>query len=241
LDPCLSPTLWHHAFVSGALRWIAAAIATLALAQADAGREYVDPDRRFRFSYPAAFGAPLTGTNDGFEDRVAAIRFATFSSSVGGEAALTRGLPVVDLQTVGGLYDAITLEVFPEPMRRLIVAALPPLSIGNFCQLLAQEQHLDPQIAALSPLTAPPKAVVASVDLMRNVSPRVIQCVASGTTVTFDKEAGLQPGSPRQHVYGALRFLEPPYTTFQIVRAGPAPDPAVLGQMTAVVRSWSRL
>jgi len=232
----MSPALWHHAVVSGCLRWITAAIATLAFTQADAGREYVDQGRRFRFSYPAAFGAPSTGTNDGFEDRVAAIRFATFSSGIGGEAALTRGLPVIDIQAVGGLYDAIALEVFPEPMRRLIVAALPPLSITNFCQLLAQEQHLDPQVAALSPLTAPQKAVVTSVDRMRNVSPRVIQCVVSGPTVTFDKEVGFQPGGPRQHVYGAVRFLEAPYTTFQIVRAGPVPDPAVLSQMTACDR-----
>jgi hypothetical protein len=215
-------------------------MATLALAQADAGREYVDAEGRFRFSYPAAFGAPSRGTNDGFEDRVAAIRFATFSSGIGGEAALTRGLPVVDVQAVGGLYDAIALEVFPGPLRRLIVQALPPLSLANFCQLLAREQHLDPQIAALSALTTQQKAAVASVDRMRNVAPRVIQCVANDTTVTFDKEAGFQPDGPRQHVYGAVRFLEAPYSTFQIVCAGPAPDPAVLDQMTAVVRSWMR-
>ena len=98
---------------------------TLAFVQAENQREYVDPGRRFRFSYPAAFGAPSSGTNDGFEDRVAALRFAVFSSSgIGGEAALTRGFPVVDIQAVGGLYDAITLEIFPEPMRRQIVQAL---------------------------------------------------------------------------------------------------------------------
>ena len=216
-------------------------MATLAFAQADAGVEYADAGGRFRFSYPSAFGAPLRGTNDGFEDRVAAIRFAVFSSGIGGEAALTRGFPLVDIQAVGGLYDSIALEVFPGPLRRLIVQALPPLSPTNFCQLLGQEQHLDPQIAALSQLTAQQRAAVASVDRMRNVAPRVIQCVVNDTTVTFDKEAGFQPGGPRQHIYGAVRFLEAPYSTFQIVRAGPAPDPAVLNQMTAIVRSWMRL
>jgi hypothetical protein len=225
----------------GLVKWGVAAMVTLAFAQTAGVREYVDGERRFRFSYPAAFGAPSTGTNDGFEDRVAAIRFATFSSGIGGEAALTRGLPVVDIQAVGGLYDAIALEVFPEPLRRLIVQALPPLNAGSFCQLLAEEQHLDPQSQALSQLTAQQRGAIASTDRMRNVNPRVVQCEVSGTTVTFDKEVGFQAGGPRQHVYGAVRFLEPPYATFQMVRAGPASDPVALRQMTAVVMSWTRL
>jgi len=82
--------------------------------------------------------------------------------------------------------------------------------------------------------------VMASTDRMRNVSPRVLRCDVDGTTVTFDKEVASQPGGPRQHVYGAVRFLESPYATFQIVRAGPAPPLDVLSQMAALVRSWSR-
>ena len=214
---------------------------TLAVARAEIIAEYVDSGRRFRFSYPAEFGAPSPGTNDGFQDRVAAIRFAVFSSGIGGEAALTRGFPVVDIQAAGGLYDAITLEIFPESMRRLIVQALTPLSVTNFCQQIAQEQHLDPQAAAFAGLTAQQKLVIASTDRMRNVSPRVIRCVVDGTTVTFDKEVASQPGGPRQHVYGAIRFLEGPYATFQIVRAGSSPGLDVLGQMAALVKSWSRL
>ena len=73
-----------------------------------------DPARRFRFSYPASFGEPSPGTNDGIGDRVAAFRFSVFSSGIGGEAALTSGFPVIDLQAAGGLYDANALEVFPE-------------------------------------------------------------------------------------------------------------------------------
>lgn len=219
---------------------VSAALVSLALTQAGGQLEYVDAARGFSFSYPAAYGAPSPGTNDGFEDRVAAIRFSVFSSGLGGEAALTRGAPTADLQAVGGLYDAIALEIFPEPVRRLIVEALPQLSAANFCQQLALEQHLDPQTETLSRLTAQQKAAIAATDRMRNVNPRVVHCVVSGAAVTFDKEAAFQPGSPRQHVYGAIRFLDPPYTTFQIVRAGPAPDPAVLDEMTAVVRSWSR-
>ena len=220
---------------------IAAFMMTLAVAQAEIGAVYIDSGRRFRFSYPVEFGAPSPGTNDGFQDRVAAIRFAVFSSGIGGEAALTRGFPVVDIQAAGGLYDAITLEIFPESMRRLIVQALTPLSVTNFCQQIAQEQHLDPQAVALAGLTAQQKLVIASTDRMRNVRPRVFRCVVDGTTVTFDKEVASQPGGPRQHVYGAIRFLESPYATFQIVRAGPAPDLDVLSQMAALVRSWSRL
>ena len=224
----------------GVARWGVAVMMTLAFAQAENQREHVDPGRRFRFSYPAEFGAPSPGTNDGFEDRVAAIR-AVFSAGIGGEAALTRGFPVVDIQAVGGLYNAITLEIFPEPMRRLVVQALTPLSVANFCQQIAQEQHLDPQVEALAGLTAQQKSVMATTDRMRNVSPQVLQCVVDGATVTFDKEAASQPGGPRQHVYGAIRFLEGTYATFQIVCAGSAPRAAVLSQMAALVKSWSRL
>ncbi|NOT26759.1 MAG: hypothetical protein HOP16_11720 [Acidobacteria bacterium] len=230
------------ALVSVSCGWMAVTAAMLLLAQGDGQRDYVDPARRFRFSYPASFGAPSTGTNDGFEDRVAAVRFATFSSSgIGGEAALTRGFPLIDLEAVGGLYDAIALEIFPAALRRQIVSALVPLTPTNFCGLLAQERHLDPASSALTGLTAQQRAAVASVDHMRHVGPRVVRCVVDGDTVTFDKEAGLQPGGPRQHVYGAVRFLGAPYSTFQIVRAGSAPDDEALNQMTAVVRSWSPL
>ena len=214
---------------------------TLAVARAEISAEYVDSGRRFRFSYPSDFGAPSPGTNDGFQDRVAAVRFAAFSSGIGGEAALTRGFPVVDIQAAGGLYDAIALEILPESMRRLILQALTPLSVTNFCQQIAQEQHLDPQAVALGALTAQQKLAIASTDRMRNVGPRVLRCVVDGATVTFDKEVASQPGGPRQHVYGAIRFLDVPYATFQIVRAGSAPGDDVLGQMTALVKSWSRL
>jgi hypothetical protein len=205
--------------VPGVATFGVAVMVTLAFVQAESQREYVDPGRRFRFSYPAAFGATSSGTNNGFEDRVAAIRFAVFSSSgIGGE-----------------------LEIFPQAMRRQIVQALIPLSVANFCQQIAQEQHLDPQVAAFERLTAQQKSVIAATDRMRNASPRVLQCVVDGTIVTFDKEVAFQADGPRQHVYGAIRFLEGPYATFQIVRAGPAPGSAILSQMAALVKSWSRV
>lgn len=213
---------------------------TLAFAQAAPQREYGDPARRFRFSYPASFGDPSPGTNDGFGDRVAAIRFSVFSSSgIGGEAALTRGFPVIDIQAAGGLYDAIALEIFPDAIRLQILGALTPLSAANFCRQIAAEQHVDPQAAVFSKLTAQQRTALASADRMRNVNPRVLRCDVEGPTVTFDKEVAFAPGGPRQHVYGAVRFLEAPYSTFQIVRAGPAPDPALLSQMSAAVKSWA--
>lgn len=209
------------------------------IAQAGNLREYVDPANRFRFSYPADFGSTSRGTDDGFGDRAAAIHFATFSADgIGGEAVLTRGGPVVDIQALGGLYDAITLQIFPDAIRRMIVQNLPRLTPGNVCQQLAQEQHLDPQLPAFAALTAQQKSAIASTDRMRNVSPRVSRCDVNGSTVTFDKEVTTQPGGTRQHVYGAIRFLDGSYSTFQIVRAGSAPRAATLDQMTGLVASW---
>ena len=57
--------------------------------------------------------------------------------------------------------------------------------------------------------------------------------------MTFDEEVAFQPGSPRQRMYGAIRFLDGAYSSFQIVRAGAAPDIRVLEQMTAIVDSWT--
>ena len=71
---------------------------------------YEDPAGRFTFFYPSTFGLPAAGTNDGFEDRVAAVRFSMFPAMLGGEAVLTRGTPLIDLQAVGGLDDSLTLQ-----------------------------------------------------------------------------------------------------------------------------------
>ena len=84
--------------------WLAVASA-LALAQPEAVVRYTDPQGRFEFAYPAALGDPLPGTNNAFGDRIAAIRFSLLSptpNQLGGEAVLTRGFPLVDLQAAGG-------------------------------------------------------------------------------------------------------------------------------------------
>jgi hypothetical protein len=221
---------------------VAALSLTLALAQQDALREYVDPAGRFQFTYPAEFGTPTPGTNDGFGDRVAAIRFEAFSAGVGGEAALTKGRPVVDLQAAGGLHDAITLEIFPEPVLRLVLQAVPPLTAATFCEAIARERHADIAAAGFATLRQEDRAAIEGADRLRNVAPRVVRCTLEGSTVTFHKEVSVQPGGARQHVYGAVRFLDPPYSTFQVVRADSAPPRAtLLEQMAALVGSWRPL
>jgi hypothetical protein len=76
-------------------------------------RVFVDPQGRFEFSYPASFGEPVAGTDSGFRNRVAAVRFLGLAG-LGGEAALTSGFIDVDIQAVGGLYDAIARGVLQD-------------------------------------------------------------------------------------------------------------------------------
>jgi hypothetical protein len=197
----------------------------LALAAA-AQTTYRDPRNRFEFIYPAAFGAPSAGTNDGFADRLAAIRFSG-AASFGGEAALTQGFPLLDRQAAGGLYDSITLEIFPDAQRASVLKDLPPLTPANFCDTIARPQHV----------SGPP--LVVKVDRMRNIDPKVLRCDVAGDTVTFDKEVSWNEGGPRLHVIGAVRFLRPPYSTFQFIGiAAEAPPMAALGQIADLVKSW---
>jgi hypothetical protein len=222
---------------------IMAAVVVAAAQAPGLSRTYQDPQKRFEFTYPAEFGAPSAGTDDGFRDRVAAIRFSEFSAGVragkiifGGEAVLTKGSPQVDLQAAGGLYDGITLQVFPAPAALTVRSALPRLAAANFCDAIARERHADPSDPRLSSLTAAEKIALAQVDQMGNASPQVLRCDVSGNTVTFAKNSG------QRYVYGAIRFLPPPYSSFQLVRGGgEAPAPAMLRQITDLVNSWRNL
>lgn len=226
--------------------WAASFTLTACLAQSGAQQTYRDPQNRFVFSYPAEFGAPSAGTNNGAGDRLVAIRFSEFSAGVrggaivlGGEAVLTRGFPFLDIQAAGGLYDEITLEVFPDPMRAVVLRSLPRLTVSNFCAEIARERHVDPASAAFQSFNAPQKQALANVDRMRNVAPKIVRCDVTRDTVRFDKEVAFEAGGPRQHVYGAVRFLPEPYSTFQLIRGGANPPPgAVLDQIAEVVRSW---
>jgi hypothetical protein len=212
----------------------------------EAIRIYRDPQQRFQFSYPSGFGNPSPGTDDGFGDRVAAIRFSEFSAGVrygritaGGEAALGRGFPVLDLQSAGGLYDALTLQIFTPPLATVVRSALPPLNRSNFCDAVTRESHLDPRDPRLASLTPPQLESVAKVDRLYNVEPKVARCDVAGDTVTFAKESKVDPRGEPRHIYGAVRFLTAPYSTFQLIRGtADPPSEALLMQITAVVKSW---
>lgn len=216
-------------------------IAALASAQIPGAlRTYQDPQKRFEFAYPAEFGTPSAGTDNGFGDRVAAIHFSEFSAGVhagriilGGEAVLTTGPPQIDLQAAGGLYDAITVQVFPALVAATIRGALPRLTASNFCDALAREQHLDPADPRLSSLASAQKSAIPQADRMGNASPQVLSCDRAGETVTFTKRAN------QRYVYGAIRFLEGAYSSFQLIRGGAdTPAPAMLRQITELVNSW---
>ena len=163
---------------------------------------YSDPANRFTFSYPSAYGSIGPGTDDAFQDRVAVFRFSSFPARFGGEPALTKGFPLIDLQALGGLYDSLTLSVFPEPLRTRVVSQLPRLTLANFCAALAEPRHLDPTIAAFASLRPQEREAIGGTDMMRNDSPHVIECRTKGDMITFDKERGFAPGWPVQHVTG---------------------------------------
>jgi len=226
--------------------WAACLTLGACFAQSGGQLVYDDPQNRFTFNYPAAFGTPSPGTNNGYGDRVAAIRFARFSAGVqggtlvwGGEAALTRGFPLLDLRAAGGLYDEITLEIFPQPVRNIILKTLEPLTASNFCVAIARERHVDPASAAFASLTLRQREVLGNVDQMGNINPKIVSCELTGDTIRFDKEVAFQAGGLRNHVYGAVRFLREPYSTFQFIRGtGGAPSTALLDQITEVVKSW---
>jgi hypothetical protein len=219
-------------------RPVAAWAAALILVQGVSETQYRDPRGRFSFSYPEIFGTTSPGTNDGFGDRVAAVRFSRFPASLGGEAALTRGFPLVDLQAAGGLYDGITLEIFPEPLRRIVVDQLPRLTASNFCDALARTTHIDVTVRVFASLPPDQRRAIEQTDRLRNVNPRVVQCTVTGDTVRFDKQRTSGQGSPVQHVYGAVRFLTGTFSSFQLIAGGDPPPASTLDAIEAVVRSF---
>jgi hypothetical protein len=113
------------------------------------------------------------------------------------------------------------------------------LTPASLCPAFAQPTHLDVESPTLGPLSPAQRAAVAGVDRMRHVEPRVMRCDRNGDVVVFDKESALAPGAPRQRLFGAVRFLGAPYSTFQLVAGGAAPDPGLLEAMAGVVRSFT--
>lgn len=200
---------------------------------------YRDPGGRFTFSYPSRFGSPSRGTNNGFQDRVAAIAFSSFPARFKGEAVLTRGFPLIDLQAAGGLYDGIALEIFPDAVRARVIAQLPRLTAANLCQAVQQLRHLDPSLPAFASLPPPQREAIGQVDVMRNANSRLVECRTTGDVVVFDKQRSFRDGDPVQHVYGAVRFLAAPFSTFQVIAGGDAPDAAMLAALADLVGSFT--
>lgn len=207
---------------------------------------FQDPDGRFQFQYPAAFGAVSQGTDYGMGNRMSAVRFSEFSAGfrsrhivLGGEAVVNTGFAQLDVQAAGGLYDPITMQVFQGQLASAIRSALPPLTIHNICEVLERDVHLDLNDARLGRLDANQRGMLLRVDQMGNVQPKVIQCNVAGDTVTFHKTAALDSSAPPRHVYGAIRFLPAPYAAFHLIRGGTdTPGGELLRQITAVVNSW---
>lgn len=214
--------------------------AVVVTAQSPVQRTYRDPKARFTFEYPASFGTASAGTNDGFGDRIAAVRFSGFEpGSLGGELALLRGRVMLDIQALGGLYDPITLEIFPDAQRRQVVAAVPAVTRMNLCALLAQEDHL-----GASGLPTQLLDVARQVDRMRNVAPRVVSCEMRDRTIVFHKEATYEASAlaVRQHIFGAIRFLDGPWTTVQLIRGRrDAPSQGDLDTLARIVGSFRSL
>jgi hypothetical protein len=218
------------------LRFVTVLLAAhaVAWAQVPAGwQTYRDGQGRFAFDYPASFGTPERGTDDGFQGRTAAVRFAALVG-LGGEAVVTSGPITVDVQALGGLYDAFARTVFPDAELAVVMKAVPAVTRSNFCALLAAGDHLQGQ-----KLPARLDGAARQVDATRNLQPFVHRCDLSGDVVVFHKEATFVSGraSARQHIYGALRFLPAPFSSFQIVRgstsAPAAADLDALGRMAA--------
>lgn len=200
---------------------------------------YDDPKGRFTFSYPAAFGGPSKGTNDGFADRAAAIRFATFSAEgAGGELVVTHGPPALDLQAAGGLYDSIAREALPERWRQAILAQLPRVTPANACGIIEARTHLDPTAPGLAPIPAPQRARLADLDRLGNVDPVLDRCDVRDDVAVFQKTARFTDGAPRRSIYGAVRFVAGRYSSVQIIRAGTPPSSSLLDEMRQVVTSW---
>jgi hypothetical protein len=200
--------------------------------------EYRDPDGRFTFMYPQSFGVTSIGTNNGFGNRAAAVRFSVFSSQgIGGEAVLTQNRLSLDVQAAGGLYDDIASEALPDSLKRTVDAALPALTVANLCEQLGREHHLDVSAPLFASLAREQRAALMDLDATGNVAPVVTRCAVSGDTVTFEKEAAPAPGAPRRRTYGVVRFLTGRYIAFQLLRAGGSTSPSVIAEMEAVARS----
>jgi hypothetical protein len=128
--------------------------------------------------------------------------------------------------------------VFPDPLRRRVVAQLPRLTARTFCDALGRATHLDNDSAALAGFTPVERTAIRNVDLLRSVDPTVARCAIADGVIAFDRETAFQAGAPRQHIFGAIRFLETgDVSSVQLVAGDTTPRVGVLDEIAAVVRS----
>jgi len=151
----------------------------------------------------------------------------------------------VTAQALGGLHDALLLggilEALPASVGEYILAHASTLSRANFCQELSQVRHVNAQEPILASLSAAHRHALLDLDQTRNIDPHVVRCEVLGESVLFHKEATFRAGrvTGRQHLFGAVRFLAPPFSSFQWVRiANDPPSEELLQMMTAVVDSF---
>lgn len=108
---------------------------------------------------------------------------------------------------------------------------------------MGKKEHLDLRKKDFRSLSQKLKEGIINIDRMRNYGTEMVRCKASGNkvsrnTVSFHKKAKFQQGSHKQHIYGAVRFVRSPYSSFQLVRAGnDPPDRKMIEIMTRVVNS----
>ncbi len=219
---------------------------------------YRDQRLGFEFSYPPIFGTPGPGTGrdvPGTKDMGHAIRFSEFSSGIRdgmiyleGEVVVTSGRPWVAAQALGGVHDSLTLgafiEVLSEPLRAHLLEHASTPNVVNFCAELTEEGHLDPDHPSLASLPTAQREAILELARLRNLNPQVARCQVSGDTVVFLKQATFRSGSveSRQNIYGAIRFLEKPYSSVQLIRITVnQPADQLLGIMASVVDSFKAL
>lgn len=206
--------------------------------------KYSDPQNRFSFYYPSYFGISSEEEDIGLED-ISSVKFSDFSYSsqenkiiLGGLAVLREGFVLVDIQALGGLYDPISQTVFDKKDLDNILENIPTLTAENFCDELAKASHIDLSKSVFSYLSEELKDAIISIDQARNFNPKIINCNVFEDTVTFYKEGGYEFG-PVNHIYGAIKFLKSPFSSFQIVRVtAEEPTQEMLSNITSVVKSF---
>lgn len=218
---------------------------------------YTDPEGKFSFNYPIYFGEPSTGVwqydyTDEVGDSAQAIRFSEFSSheisegklnALRGEVVVTKGRVWVS-DGLGGYHNHLTIELDDPtaPIQSGVLAHAAELTADNFCEELSKEIHLNTETINYTSLPAEDQEALIQFDQFRNEDLLVVSCKQQGNTVTFHKVATYVQGVAynRQHIYGAIRFLNSgPYSSVQLIRVElETPSNKLIDEMREVVDSF---